>query len=218
MRDMGKKVDLSAVVTVHDEGIIAHKTMRSVFEALDRVKEVGYTYEIIVHIDNGDDATVRYFERYKDEKNIRIFRNKFGDTAPSRNYASKMALGKYTAFLDGDDLISNNWYVDAIKMLEDSSSEIIVHPEAGLTFGVDQPNVLTLQGDSCEQDPLILLGENRWGSVLMVSTKLLNENPYRILDNGYGHEDYVFNINTLEKGFQHKIVPGTVLFYRRSEY
>lgn len=214
---MKKRIDLSAVVTVHDEGLVAHKTMRSVFEALEKVRAAGYSYEIIVHIDNGDETTIKYFERYKNHKEIRIFENKFGDTAPSRNYSLKRAQGKYAAFLDGDDLISSNWYIEALEMLEKSSDDIIVHPEAILTFGVDQPNVLTLQGDSCKDDPLILLGENRWGSVLVASTKLLRENLYRILGGGYGHEDYVFNINTLEKGIQHRIVPKTVLFYRRSE-
>ena len=117
---MSKRIDLTAAITVHDEGLVAHKTMRSVFEALNKLKEVGYTYEIIVHIDKGDEATVKYFERYKDNKNIRIFKNNFGDTGPSRNFVVENALGKYVAFLDGDDLISGNWYVEAIKMLEES--------------------------------------------------------------------------------------------------
>ena len=215
---MKNKIDLTIVITTHDEGILAHKTMRSVLEAAEKVKEAGYTFEIIVHIDNGDAATIKYFERYKDQKGIEIYKNSFGDTAPSRNYVLSVAHGEYTAFLDGDDLISDNWYLSALNMLKKTKDDIIIHPEAVLTFGVDQPNVLTLQGDSCDQDPLILLGENRWGSVLVAKTKLLKDNLYRILSDGYGHEDYVFNINTLEKGIKHKVAPGTVLFYRRSEF
>ena len=212
------KIDLSMAITVHDEGILAHKTMRSVLEAAEKVKEAGYTFEIIIHIDNGDTATIKYFERYKSQKEIKIYKNSFGDTAPSRNYILSVARGKYTAFLDGDDLVSDNWYVDALNMLEKTDEDIVVHPEAVLTFGVDQPNVLTLQGDSYDQDPLILLGENRWGSVLMAKTGLLKDNLYRILGDGYGHEDYVFNINTLEKGIKHKVALETVLFYRRSAF
>lgn len=215
---MKKKVDLSIVITAHNEGLVAHKTMRSVMEAAERVKKAGYSFEIIIHIDNGDEATIKYFKRYRGQDNIRIVENHFGDTAPSRNYALKIARGKYVAFLDGDDLISDNWYVDAVKMLEKSEEKIIVHPEAILTFGVDWPNVLTIQGDSEEMDSLTLIGENRWGSVLVAETEVLKETPYKILEGGYGHEDYVFNIETLEKGIQHKVAPGTVLFYRRSDH
>lgn len=216
---MGKTIDLSAIVTVHNEGLVAHRTMRSVFEALSKVKEAGYTYEIIVHIDNGDEVTVKYFERYKDNKEVKIFKNKFGDTGPSRNFAVQKAEGKYVAFLDGDDLISDNWYVDGIKMLNGAKDEIIVHPEAILTFGIEQANVLTLQKDSygVEKDTTILLGENRWCSVLIAKRETLLKIPYMILGSGYGHEDYIFNIKTAEEGILHKVAKGTILFYRRSD-
>ena len=216
---MSKSVDLTAVVTVHDEGLVAHKTMRSVFEALEKVKEAGYIYEIIVHIDNGDAATVRYFERYKDNKDVRIFKNKFGDTGPSRNFAVQESRGKYVAFLDGDDLVSDNWYVSAIKILEKSDREAVVHPEAILTFGVDQLNVLTLQRDSLslEKDVAILLGENCWCSVLVAKKETLLKVPYMSLGGGYGHEDYVFNVKIMENKILHRIAKNTILFYRRSD-
>ncbi|MBQ3293314.1 glycosyltransferase [Candidatus Saccharibacteria bacterium] len=216
---MSENVDLTAVVTAHDEGLVAHKTMRSVFEALDRVKEAGYSFEIIIHIDNGSKETIKYFERYKNDKNIRVFENKFGDTGPSRNFAVGQARGKYVAFLDGDDLISDNWYVNGIKILEQTKEEIIVHPEALLTFGINQTNVLTLQGDSMskEQDTLVLIGENRWSSTIIAKKETLEKIPYRRVGGGYGHEDYIFNIEAVEKGILHKIAKETMFFYRRSD-
>lgn len=215
---MGYKIDLSAVVTAHDEGLLVHKTMRSVFEALDEVERAGFKYEIIVHIDNGDEATIKYFERYKDNNKVRIFKNSFGDTGPSRNYSLNQARGKYVAFLDGDDLVSKNWYVEGIKLLKKSESEIIVHPEAMLTFGIEQVNVLTLQSDSLEreQDAIIMLGANKWSSALMAKTETLKAFPYRKIGCGYGHEDYILNIEAIERGVKHRVAKGTTFFYRRS--
>lgn len=212
------KIALSVVITAHSEGLVAHKTMKSVFRALDRLKEAGYTYEVIIHIDNGDKETKQYFSRYKNNKAFRIFENKFGDTGPSRNFALNKANGKYVAFLDGDDLISDNWYLNAIEVLEKSSEEIVVHPEAVLTFGVGQPNVLTIQKNSLgiNDDTLVLVGENKWCSVLVAKRDTLLKTPYRALGDGYGHEDYVFNIEMLERGVLHKVASGTVLFYRRT--
>ncbi len=87
------------------------------------------------------------------------------------------------SFLDGDDLASTNWYLEAIKILEGTDEEIIVHPEAILTFGIDQVNVLTLQKGSydLEKDTLILLGENRWCAVLVARKETLVEHPYMLL-------------------------------------
>ena len=209
---------LTVVVTAHDEGLIAHKTMKSVFGALKKLEENDYSYEIIIHIDNGDNETKKYFARYKNDKKIRIFNNSFGDTGPSRNFALKKANGKYVAFLDDDDLISENWYLEAIKMLEKANEEVIVHPEAILTFGIEQPNVLTLQKDSVEDEKeiLVLIGENKWCSVLVAKKEVLEKVPYYKVGDGYGHEDYIFNVEALEKGIQHKVAKETILFYRRS--
>lgn len=214
-----KKIDLTVVVTAHHEGLIAHKTMRSVFAGLEKIAKDGYTYEIIVHIDNGDAETIKYFERYKEDGRVRIFENKFGDTGPSRNYAVRESRGEFVAFMDGDDLISDNWFSEAVKMLKAAEGEIVVHPEAILTFGVEQPNVLTLQRDSfdLEKDTMILLGENRWCSVLVAKRTTLLKIPYKVMDAGYGHEDYVFNIEAMQHGVLHKIAKRTVLFYRRSQ-
>lgn len=214
---MVKNIDLSVVVTVHREGLLIHKTLRSVFEALKKVEENGYLYEVIIHIDNGDQKTKDYLKKYKNIEYIRVFENNFGDTGPSRNFARQKAAGRYVAFLDGDDLISDNYFIDAVRILESEKEEIIVHPEAVLTFGVGQPNVLTLQRDSSEKDIFILLGENRWGSVLVAKKETLAKTPYRVLRAGYGHEDYVFNIEAIQNGFLHRIAKGTVLFYRRSD-
>lgn len=211
---------LSAIITVHNEGLIAHKTMRSVFEALKKVEEVGYAYEIIVHIDNGDDATLKYFDRYKEDRRIRVFKNSFGDTGSSRNFAAKESRGKYISFLDGDDLISDNWFVEAINKLESSKNEIIVHPEAILTFGIDQKNnVLSILKPSTDlnKDTITLLGENLWGSILMAKKDTFLKVPFVKSRPGYGHEDYVFSINTIYAGIEHVIAKDTILFYRRSD-
>lgn len=214
-----KKIDLTVVVTTHHEGLVAHKTMQSIFAGLEKLTKDGYVYEVIVHIDDGDAETIKYFERYKKDEGVRIFGNKFGDTGPSRNYAVQKARGEFVAFMDGDDLISDNWFSEAVRMLKVAEGEIVVHPEAILTFGIEQPNILTLQRDSfdLEKDTMILLGENRWCSVLVARKTTLLKIPYRVMDAGYGHEDYVFNIEAMQRGVLHKIAKRTVLFYRRSQ-
>jgi len=213
-----KRYDLTVAVTVHNEGLVAHKTMRSILEATKKLEEKKISYEILIHIDNGDQITKDYFKRYAKMPNVVIYENSFGDPGPSRNFLAQKASGEYLTFLDGDDLISDNWLVVAYGALIGATEEVIVHPEGILTFGTEVNNVLTIQTETLprEKDTIILLGENRWCAILMAKTSTLLKFPYQHLTGGYSHEDYVFNVETTNAGIKHIIAKETILFYRRS--
>ena len=55
---------LSIIVTAHHEGLIAHKTMRSIERAVSLLRDSDISYEIIISIDRGDEETIRYFSNY----------------------------------------------------------------------------------------------------------------------------------------------------------
>ena len=215
---MVSKIDLTIGVTAHNEGIVAHKTMLSIFAATEKLKEAGVNYEILIHIDNGDKETIEYFKRYEDQKLVTILQNKFGDPGQSRNYITKKAKGRYLGFVDADDLLSDNWFLEAIEALRKSKEVIIVHPEASLTFGNDQ-HVLWIQHDSFGEtrDLKILCGVNRWILVSVAERKVFLDNPYPKSSKGYGHEDWWFNSETEAKGIRHRIVKNTMQFYRRNK-
>lgn len=217
---MNKKegIDLSIIITAHKEGIIAHKTMLSVFNAIEKIEEAKFTYEIIVHIDNGDVATKDYYSRYLKDKRVRIFENNFGDLGTSRSFSSLQARGDFVAFLDGDDLISDNWLVESIKCLKNTKEEVIVHPEAVLNFGYQANYVLAIQKESTtkEQTAILLAGVNPWTSTVAAKRETFEKYPYEKMGKGFGYEDYKFNIDTIAGGVKHIIAKDTVFFYRRS--
>lgn len=214
------KYDLTVAITVHTEGLLAHKTMRSVFRSLKKLQEFRKSYEIVVNIDNGDKITKDYFKRYKGQDAVRVFENTFGDAGPSRNFLVQKSRGHFVAFVDGDDLVSENWFIEALKILDKEEKETIVFPEAVLTFGTTvKRNVLMLQQNSLDlnDETVLMFGENQRASAMMAKKEVFLMYPYRKIGEGYGHEDYVFNIETLTGGLKHKIAPGTMLFYRRRE-
>ena len=94
-------------------------------EQLDKNK---VSYEVIAHIDNGDERTRDYLARHKDELSLNIFENSFGSPSLSRNFAVEQANGKYVCLMDGDDLFSEFWLLDSYNILENTDEKIILHP------------------------------------------------------------------------------------------
>lgn len=214
---MKMDIVLTVGVTAHAEGVLAHKTMQAIFVGLDKLNTKKYPYEIIVHIDNGDEATINYFKRYENDKRIRIINSHFHDLGMSRNCIAKNAKGKYISFLDADDMLSSNWYVSALRRMEESSEPIMVHPNIQFNFGAGTRLEFTVRKDSFEkfEDAIVLAGVNRWCSAIMGERETFLKYPYMETKNGYGYEDYNLNSNTVGHGIKHMVALDTVMFYRQ---
>ncbi|MBR5389231.1 glycosyltransferase [Candidatus Saccharibacteria bacterium] len=212
-----EKTILTIGVTAHAEGALAHKTIRSIFAALEELDTEKYPYEIIVHIDNGDEPTNNYFDQYKNDKRFKIIHSSFKDLGMSRNCIAQHAKGKYISFLDADDMLSSNWYVSALKRIEESPEPIMIHPNIQFNFGAGTRPEFTWRKDSYEkfEDAIILAGVNRWCSAIMGPTEIFRKYPYMKTERGYGYEDYNLNSNTVGHGVKHMVAPETVMFYRQ---
>ena len=209
-------VELSVIVTAHNEGILAHKTMRSVFQALAQVPRC--KHEIIVHIDKGDQDTLKYFARYRDDSTIRILTNTFGDLGLSRNYCINEAKGKYIILTDADDLISSEYIKNMLQTLKSTTDDVVAHPEYSVSFWESRYKIWhTIQPASQEETAFLLFSQNQWPSSCGAKRKVFQKYPYLATKDGYGHEDYIFNITTAAAGVRHLIAKGTVNFYRQKE-
>ena len=211
------RIILTIGVTAHAEGLLAHKTIRSIFAALENLDTKKYPYEIIVHIDNGDEATNNYFRQYESNPKFKIIHSSFKDLGLSRNCIAKHARGKYISFLDADDMLSSNWYVNAIKRMEESDKPIMIHPNIQFNFGAGTRLEFTRRSDSFDkfEDAIILAGVNRWCSAIMGLTETFLKHPYMKTEKGYGYEDYNLNSNTVGCDIKHMVAPDTIMFYRQ---
>lgn len=208
-------IELSIIITAHDEGLLAHKTMLSVFRALEKVE---VEYEILVHIDCGTEETIKYFQRYADDEHFRIIQNHFGDLGESRNATVKEARGKYVLVRDADDLVSSNYIAEVLRILRAHDDNVVVGFQYCLSFW-DCTGKFLLQelpnSTTREENAKLLFGVNPWGSSLAGARKIFLEHPYISTKDGFGHEDYAFNISLMADGIIYRSAPGTVLFYRR---
>ena len=206
------KLDLSVVITFHLEGKIAADTIESVKQSLNNCN---FEYEIIAHIDKGDELTTKTVEKaFVDIPNVRIFKNSFGDLSRSRNFCTEMARGKLISFMDGDDLISDNWYNEAYKTLQRFPG-VVVHPQYNVTFGDGKNRVWKMRNSlSDKRDKFILVRHNLWCATSVMPTSVVKKYPYTPFRPGFGYEDWLFNANTRSAGIEHKVAKDTVLYYR----
>lgn len=211
-----KSVDISVVFTFHNEGMVIYKTFLALGRMLKRLDANNVSYEIIAHIDNGDEKTEKYISNLGKRFNIKVYRNSFGEPSQSRNYAAAKATGKYVCLMDGDDLFSENWLIDAYNIQEKSQEDIILHPEYNITFGLDEQPRMWRMKDSfdLETDLIILFGRNRWCSGTFLKRSVAKKCLYEKTIGCYGFEDWHYNCETRYKGIKHNIVPDSILFYR----
>lgn len=233
MKAKDNKVDLSVILTAHNEGILAHKTMQSVLRAVKQLKDAGLTYELIIHIDNGDSETQEYFVRYHDKKiegfdssqmkllngHFEIFENNFGDLGMSRNFAIQKSAGKYVAILDLDDLISKNYFLDAVNILKKRDKEkLVLHVDYCISFFPgDDRFLIQKETNSVSklEDAKKLALRNLWGSFVVSKKETFIKHPYIVAKDGIGFEDWNFNIATVNAGYRHECVPNSIYLYRR---
>ena len=207
---------LSVIITSHNEGLLLHKTILSLRDALAFLDEK--KYEVILHIDNGSKETLKYVERGTSPLKLKVFHNNFGDLGLSRNYCINQAKGKYVFFIDADDLISNNFLEVALKQLKESKEEVLVHQEACLSFeeqGIHSVLWIMDNGEKTEKDIYPLFEKNLWISSVIGKRETFLHFPYQEAKNGFGNEDYIFNIETINAGIKHVVAPNTVHFYRK---
>lgn len=208
-----KKVDLSVILTAHNEGILAHKTMLSVFKSLEKLKPKGIEYEIIIHIDNGTRETKDYFERYRSDKRFRIFENSFGDPSLSRNFSVENSRGEYVSCFDADDLLTENWYSDAFDIVTEDDNNI-ARFNFIVTFG-GWKTVITENVAFGEEEVLYLAESNLYGSPFMCRKSLYLKNPQRANQPPFAYEDWQWNLDIIAKGGKNVIVPKSAIFYRQ---
>lgn len=204
--------DITAVINGHAEGLIAQSSLRSLSKAVAMARESGLRVELRAILDRPNALTKEVFAEYVQiEPELRIEMVDHGDLGFSRNSGVEKARGKWIAFLDADDFWSADWLVRAHAAAESDPRKIVWHPEVNAYFGVTPYVFLHID----MEDPSFRVADigytNLWTSLCFTSADLLKSVPYAGTDlkSGIGYEDWCWNIDVLNSGGIHKIVPGT---------
>ena len=216
------EVDVTVVATVHDETIVCGPTMDAADAAVAAARAAGLTVQTVVALDRATSATAAYFaqpelahwERWEMDE---------GDLGRLRNAVAPRTDGRYVAFLDADDLFSENWLaagVARLRQAEANGEKVIAHPELNVIFdGALALNQLVDQ-DSPLFTPHFLYVRNAYDSLCLTPREAHAEVPYvhRDIPNGLSYQDWQFAIETMARGWRHVVVRDTIIFKRRRDF
>lgn len=211
--------DISCVLALHAEGLIAHKTIRSINRAAGRAGQLGLSVEIVFVLDRATPET-RHCAETSDVTNPKskvIFAD-FGDLGLTRNLGIQHADGDYVAIFDGDDLMSENWLVQAHE-INRANRYYVIHPEISVVF--DHKTVVMYHPDQRARDfdDANIIVENYWTSLCFSRRETFLKIPYVATPktSGFGYEDWHWNCEVMALGFIHTLALGTAHFIRVKE-
>ena len=211
--------DLTVAITAHNEALVAGPSMLSVEAAIGVIEREGLRVERVIGLDNPTPEAEAFFRR-ETLSRWRVDEFAFGDPFRVRNAMVRAGRGKWIAFVDADDLVSENWLLrgaQRLRIAEQAGERIIVHPELNWIFEAHQNVFAKPDMNDDIFLPHYLYFANYYDMMAIAPREAALEIPYgdRDLKNGFGFQDWQWNIETMGAGWRHVVVKDTVIFKRR---
>lgn len=209
--------DVTVALTVHSETVVAGPTLRSTEAAIAEAEAVGYRVQRLIGLDRPSPATEAYIGQPALEK-WQTIRLDCGDLGLARNALAQVAEAPLVAWLDADDMFSENWLVEGLAALAQGPGRIL-HPELNWFFDAARSILVNPDPSGPFYDPLYWRVGNYWDSLVLTPRDAVLAVPYRPRDRdlGLGFEDWCWNVETLSAGWIHAVVPDTIIFKRRRD-
>ena len=219
--DASHRIALSVAVTAHSAGRLLRPTLRSVAAAISALIERSISCELLIVLDDATDETVREATMWQAKDRlgapVRLVRAPNGGAAAGRNAAARSARGRYLALCDESDLVSTDYFVNALELVSASTAPLIAHPGTVVSFGAR--SLIRDVPASESVSHLDLIRHNLWPSASVALRSTYAGHPFGApaAKPGFGPDDWLWNIHTAIAGIPHRPVPGTMLFSRVRE-
>jgi len=213
--------DLTLGLLAHGESVLLGPTLRSIEAALAPLHAESVETELILGLDRPTEATRAFVDQSRfDAWDRHDF--DFADQGQARNAIAEMARGRFLGFLDADDLYSENWFIEALRVLRaaDAAGEKrIARPEINWLFDGGKSVLAVPSQTDPWYLPEYLLVSNPFDALCMGPVEAWRAHPYarRAVQEGYAYEDWQWALETTAAGWVHVTVPDTIIFKRRRD-
>lgn len=212
-------IDVSVILNCHNEETYLTSTLQSLEQAILQAYKRGYKVELIFVLDNPTELTKLIAESFicKGVMRSRYYEVSFGSLGLSRNAGLLKAEGKYILTADADDLISENYIVEAMKIACCSDVDCAFFPMYLYSFGLT--NGITRFFPSKYFSPCDFVAYHPFCSRIFISREKILKLLYVDSNNksGFAFEDWDLNRRLFQLGFKLIPIPNTVLFYRQRQ-
>jgi len=213
--------DLTLIVTAHNETLVSGPTMDAADKAVEAALAAGHTVQRVIALDNATEATTDYFQQADFDQWERWVMHE-GDLGRVRNALVPRTDGRFIAFLDADDIFSENWLADGVSTLkaaDERGERVIAHPELNIIFDGAKYFLQNVDQQSPLFTPHFLYVRNCYDSLCLTPREAHLEIPYvhRDIPNGLSYQDWQFAIESMSRGWNHVVVPDTIIFKRRRD-
>ncbi len=209
---------IAAVVNLHDEGHTAAPSVTSAWRAVERARAHRIDAELVLMLDSASRETANLAHRWL-HRGARVFETDVRDLGSARNVAADATDAEWLAFLDGDDLWAEDWLVDAYRATSTTGAGPfdVWHPQYSCIFGDHHSVIHHIGSDDPAFSFARLRLHNGWTALSFVAGETVRTVPYprNRLDDGFGFEDWSWNIEILRRVGTHRVVPETMHFIRR---
>ncbi len=219
-KNIDYKVDISVNITTHTEGILVHKTLRSIYAGMQYAIARGLKIECNISSDNGDEVTLKAIDDFiKKHKDIKIVLHKISvkDPSLSRNFLIDISQGKYLALFDGDDFFTENYLHESFICAERNKEPAIYSARYIIVFEADHYLV-----EKYDSESLVDVSKNMFETNYYISQSFIHSDVFKKIKfaqntEGYGMEDWHFFCEATANGFKFYNVSNTIFFYRRKK-
>lgn len=163
--------------------------------------------EIIIIDDGSSDNSPNICDEYeKKDKRIKVYHKKNGGVSSARNYGLKLATGDYIAFVDSDDILSEDWD----KIIDYIKDDDIYYYNPLINENINKEKMITyITGANKEQIYISGVYSKAFKREFLIKSELeFKEN----LING---EDMLYNIESMLLANTFKIVNINYYYYYR---
>ena len=214
-----EKIDVTAVITLHREGLLAHSTLLNIDSCRREAEKFGLVTEFVITLDNADAETIQVVEDCKILRNTdKVLPVSFGDLSSCRNHAVAHAKGNFVGTFDGDDYWSRNWIIECVRAIGYTDRSHIFHPDLMIAFGAWNAYWWQIDQSSEFYKKESLLVSNYWNACAFAAREVFEAVPYevsRVGEEGFGFEDWHWNCETIANGYTHGTAKNTARFERR---
>lgn len=213
--------ELSIIVPVYN----VEKYLRACLNRLTNIdSEIEKKIEIILVDDGSIDGSSEICDEYADKYSyFKVIHQKNGGLSNARNSALKIATGKYTSFIDSDDMIISNYINLVLKLIEYAEcADIIVfnHKKFSIDSAVfacplkfDKQKLLNIDKSTAMYDLTTEDGGNYFWNKIFKSELFKDE----YLPEGIIYEDITTMYKYFEKANNIKKYNEIMYFYRQRE-